>query len=75
MITRFLLFQLMWMQHRTANVRRFINEGQLPPAGAVRIEEMINYFNYNYPQPQNDDPFSINTEISNCPWNANINLF
>ena len=52
-----------------ANVRRFINEGELPPAGAVRIEEIINYFTYNYPQPQNDDPFSINTEISNCPWN------
>jgi Ca-activated chloride channel family protein len=44
-----------------ANVRRFINEGELPPAGAVRIEELINYFNYNYPQPQNDEPFSINT--------------
>ncbi len=57
-----------------ANVRRFINEGVLPPAGAVRIEELINYFSYNYPQPQNDDPFSINTEISNCPWNANHKL-
>ena len=57
-----------------ANVRRFINEGELPPAGAVRIEELINYFNYNYPQPQNDEPFSINTEISNCPWNANHKL-
>jgi Ca-activated chloride channel family protein len=57
-----------------ANVRRFINEGELPPAGAVRIEELINYFNYNYPQPQNDDPFSINTEISNCPWNAQHKL-
>ena len=57
-----------------ANVRRFINQGELPPAGAVRIEELINYFSYNYPQPQNDDPFSINTEISNCPWNANHKL-
>jgi len=57
-----------------ANVRRFINEGQLPPAGAVRIEELINYFKYNYPQSQNDDPFSINTEISNCPWNAQHKL-
>lgn len=46
-----------------ANVRRFINEGELPPPGAVRIEELINYFSYNYPQPQNDDPFSINTEF------------
>ena len=57
-----------------ANVRRFINQGELPPAGAVRIEELINYFTYNYPQPQNDDPFSINTEISNCPWNQQHKL-
>ncbi|HEX2606500.1 MAG TPA: von Willebrand factor type A domain-containing protein [Flavisolibacter sp.] len=52
-----------------SNVRRFLNEGQLPPAGAVRIEEMINYFSYNYPQPVGDAPFSINTELSDCPWN------
>ncbi len=52
-----------------ANVRRFINEGQLPPAGAVRIEEMINYFSYKYPQPSDDRPFSVNTELSVCPWN------
>jgi Ca-activated chloride channel family protein len=57
-----------------ANVRRFINEGRLPPAGAVRIEELINYFTYSYPQPENDDPFSINTEISDCPWNAQHKL-
>jgi Ca-activated chloride channel family protein len=57
-----------------ANVRRFINNGELPPAGAVRIEELINYFTYNYPQPENDDPFSINTEISNCPWNTQHKL-
>ena len=57
-----------------ANVRRFINQQQLPPAGAVRIEELINYFTYNYPQPQRDDPFSINTEISDCPWNAQHKL-
>jgi Ca-activated chloride channel family protein len=57
-----------------ANVRRFINGGELPPAGAVRIEELINYFSYNYPQPQNDDPFSINTKISDCPWNAKHKL-
>jgi len=52
-----------------SNVRRFLQMGQLPPAGAVRIEEMINYFHYDYPQPKNDDPFSINTELANCPWN------
>ena len=51
------------------NVRRFIQSGELPPAGAVRIEEMINYFDYDYAQPVNDDPFNVNTEISDCPWN------
>lgn len=57
-----------------SNVRRFLNGNQLPPADAVRIEEMINYFHYDYPQPINGDPFSINTEISNCPWNENHKL-
>lgn len=52
-----------------SNARRFINSGQLPPAGAVRIEEFINYFHYNYPQPLNNRPFSINTELGSCPWN------
>lgn len=57
-----------------SNIRRFINSGQLPPAGAVRIEEMINYFTYNYPQPSGDAPFSINTEYTTCPWNENHQL-
>ncbi|MEO7045326.1 MAG: von Willebrand factor type A domain-containing protein, partial [Ferruginibacter sp.] len=57
-----------------SNVRRFLNSNQLPPAGAVRTEEMINYFKYNYPQPTGKDPFSINTEISDCPWNKNNKL-
>jgi Ca-activated chloride channel family protein len=57
-----------------SNVRRFLNQGQLPPAGAVRIEEMINYFHYDYPQPENGDPFSINTEISDAPWNKDHKL-
>lgn len=52
-----------------SNVRRFLNQGQLPPAGAVRIEEMVNYFKYEYPQPVKNEPFSINTEISDAPWN------
>jgi Ca-activated chloride channel family protein len=52
-----------------SNMRRFLTGGQLPPAGAVRIEEMINYFKYDYPQPKNNDPFSVITEISSCPWN------
>jgi Ca-activated chloride channel family protein len=55
-------------------VRRYLNNGQLPPAGAVRIEEMINYFHYQYPQPEGDKPFSINTEISDAPWNKDHKL-
>ena len=57
-----------------SNVRRYLNEGSLPPAGAVRIEEMINYFDYSYPQPAGTDPFSVNTEIAACPWNAQHQL-
>lgn len=57
-----------------SNVRRFLNNGQLPPAGAVRIEEMVNYFNYTYPQPTSNAPFSINTEIADAPWNKNHKL-
>jgi len=57
-----------------ANLRRFLNNGQRPPIDAVRIEEMINYFNYIYPQPKGEDPFSINTEIASCPWNEKHKL-
>ncbi len=57
-----------------SNVRRFLQNGQLPPAGAVRIEEMINYFQYDYPQPQDEHPFSINTEMAECPWNKEHKL-
>jgi Ca-activated chloride channel family protein len=57
-----------------SNVRRFLNNGQLPPAGAVRIEEMINYFHYDYPQPQDGKPFSIYTELSEAPWNKDHRL-
>lgn len=57
-----------------SNIRRFLNSGQLPPEGAVRVEEMINYFHYEYPQPQNDQPFSITTEMANCPWNTKNKL-
>ncbi|WP_291720269.1 vWA domain-containing protein [Bernardetia sp.] len=56
------------------NARRFIQSGQMPPANSVRIEEFINYFDYDYPQPKNDDPFSINTEISVAPWNKKHKL-
>lgn len=52
-----------------SNVRRFINSGSLPPADAVRIEEMINYFRYEYPEPNGEHPFSVHTEMAVCPWN------
>jgi Ca-activated chloride channel family protein len=52
-----------------ANIRRFINAGQLPPKNAVRIEELINYFNYNLPEPSNGDPVAIQTELATAPWN------
>ncbi len=57
-----------------SNVRRFINGNQFPYKDAVRIEEMINYFDYVYPQPKNGEPFSITTEISTCPWNTSHRL-
>ena len=57
-----------------SNVRRFINQGQLPPKDAVRTEEMVNYFTYDYIAPQGDVPFSINTELANCPWNEDHQL-
>jgi Ca-activated chloride channel family protein len=51
-----------------ANVRRFLTGGQLPPKDAVRIEELVNYFRYDYPVPGGDAPFSITTELGACPW-------
>jgi Ca-activated chloride channel family protein len=57
-----------------SNVRRFINNGQHPPRDAVRIEEMINYFTYDYAQPTNEHPFAVHTEISPAPWNAKHKL-
>ena len=53
-----------------SNVRRFINQGSLPPKDAVRIEELINYFEYDYPQPIGDVPFSVSTDVANAPWNS-----
>ncbi len=52
-----------------ANVRRFISQGQRPPADAVRIEELVNYFDYDYVRPRGDKPFAVNWEIAACPWN------
>lgn len=60
-----------------SNVRRFINQGYRLdeiPEGAVRTEEMINYFHYNYNLPKNGEPFGVTTEIGNCPWNPNSKL-
>ncbi|MDT4787979.1 von Willebrand factor [compost metagenome] len=56
------------------NVRRFINNGQTVPKDAVRVEEMVNFFKYNYPQPKGDHLFSINTEYSDAPWNPKHKL-
>lgn len=57
-----------------SNMRRYLTSGSMPPPDAIRIEEMINYFSYDYPQPQNSDPFSITTELAQCPWNQGHNL-
>ena len=57
-----------------SNLRRIIRDGGTIPQDAVRIEEMINYFHYNYPEPQSGEPFSVTTEIADCPWNASTKL-
>lgn len=57
-----------------SNLRRFINNGTLPPSDAVRIEEMVNYFDYEYEQPKGNDPVHISIEISNAPWNTSHKL-
>jgi Ca-activated chloride channel family protein len=57
-----------------ANLRRFINQNQLPPAAAVRIEEMVNYFNYDYAQPSGKDPIGAAMEIASAPWNPSHRL-
>ncbi|WP_405397910.1 von Willebrand factor type A domain-containing protein [Maribacter sp. Asnod2-G09] len=57
-----------------SNIRRFINNGQNVPVDAVKIEEMINYFDYDYPQPSDEHPFSVNTEVVQTPWNVDTKL-
>lgn len=52
-----------------SNVRRFLNLGQKPPKDAVRVEELINYFNYDYADPKGDEVFSVTTEVATAPWN------
>ena len=51
-----------------ANVRRFLNQNQLPPPDAVRIEELVNYFRYDYAQPRGEHPFSVSVDLAQCPW-------
>ncbi len=57
------------------NARRMLTQGTMPPADAIRIEEFINYFDYNYPQPKSiEQPFSVNTALSTAPWNEQRHL-
>jgi len=57
-----------------SNIRRFISNGELPPPDAVRIEEMVNYFKYDYPEPKGIHPFSVYSELAGCPWNSGHQL-
>lgn len=57
-----------------SNVRRFLSAGALPPADAVRLEELVNYFTYRYPDPEGSDPFAVATEVGPCPWAADHRL-
>jgi len=57
-----------------ANLRRFLAQGRLPPRDAVRVEEMINYFHYDYPLPEGEHPLAIDVEVGACPWNRDARL-
>ncbi|TBN46698.1 VWA domain-containing protein [Pseudomonas sp. BGI-2] len=57
-----------------ANVRRLLNQGRLPPEGAVRLEEMVNYFPYDYALPTDGSPFGVTTELAPSPWNSHTRL-
>ena len=57
-----------------SNMRRFINKGELPPVDAIRTEELVNYFSYDYPKPAGSDPVKITMESGACPWNTNHRL-
>tara|TARA_R110002012_G_C11652699_1_gene611529 strand:- start:229 stop:2007 length:1779 start_codon:yes stop_codon:yes gene_type:complete len=57
-----------------SNIRRMVNNGQEIPKGAVKIEEMINYFNYNYAGPKDEHPFAIHTEVAKSPWNQQTKI-
>ena len=56
------------------NVRRFLNEGRLPPADAVRVEELINYFRFDYADSTQGAPFGVTTELAPCPWDSRHKL-
>lgn len=57
-----------------SNIRRFVNEGSLPPKDAVRVEEMINYFTYDYAQPTDEKPFAVHVDLASCPWETTHRL-
>lgn len=57
-----------------SNIRRMLNGGTMPPKDAIRIEEMVNYFDYDYPQPTHNEPVTINSELSDSPWNKGLKL-
>jgi Ca-activated chloride channel family protein len=57
-----------------SNVRRFLSQGTLPPADAVRLEEFVNYFSYHYPDPTGSHPFAVAAEVGACPWAADHRL-
>ncbi|MBN1988508.1 MAG: von Willebrand factor type A domain-containing protein [Bacteroidales bacterium] len=57
-----------------SNVRRYLKQNQKPVKDAVRIEELVNYFDYSYPQPKKGEPFSVTVEVDSCPWNPSRKL-
>jgi Ca-activated chloride channel homolog len=57
-----------------SNVRRFLSRGTLPPADAVRLEELVNYFTYTYPDQTGNHPFAVTTDVGPCPWAADHRL-
>jgi Ca-activated chloride channel family protein len=57
-----------------SNIRRFINQNSMVPPYAVRIEEMLNYFNFNYKEPKNNATFNIESQLTSCPWNEEHQL-
>ncbi len=57
-----------------SNMRRYINQGQMPPSDAIRTEELVNYFSYNYAKPTGNDPVKISAEVGACPWNSQHRL-